>query len=57
MRTTIDLPASLIRAAKARAAALFAALAPTLHLGGYRLAAKVRSGPTVLYVWEDAGRV
>ena len=39
------------------ATALFAALAPTLHLGGYRLAAKVRSGPTVLYVWEDAGRV
>ena len=25
--------------------------------GGYRLAAKVRSGKTVFYVWEDLGRV
>ena len=28
-----------------------------LPAAGYRLAAKVRSGPTVFYVWEDAGRV
>jgi 1,4-alpha-glucan branching enzyme len=25
--------------------------------GGYQLAAKVRSGKTVFYVWEDIGRV
>jgi hypothetical protein len=28
-----------------------------LPAAGYRLAAKVRSGQTVFYVWQDAGRV